>query len=338
MSKLEMIIKLQDYLYQKMFEPNKLCDEAIEELCLDFYTNFIYMNKSRKFWYPVPPNVKIIKELTWWSPSGDNRNASTGYSNFSKYYFRKIDKELNLSYNDTHIIPFIDPLDVTGYYGGLINRNNNFGGIARYAIENFRLFYIDFAHRELSKESQIFWQWYKRSFDVVAMYYDSEINTCYVIKKPDEWIIKKEKMFYRYGKNERFFIKKIEVDKQKYENNIYPVDIKTKKKNIDDYIKLGEISIIDSYKNYPENNVWKKSEFILVNLIKFYPKLYNIGFLRVPALCKKRNGKYYIIPVELNLVIKNLSEILYANGDTKSPHNNAKYKHLTRTWEKSFYD
>ena len=56
--------KINDFkknLFQKTFEPNKLTNQEIEDLCLEFYENFISTNSRRLKKYPEAPKV-IIRE------------------------------------------------------------------------------------------------------------------------------------------------------------------------------------------------------------------------------------------------------------------------------------
>lgn len=130
-----------------------------------------------------------------------------------------------------------------------------------------------------------FWDWYQKSFDVVAMYYDKDTNTCYVIKKPDEWKIEDNntKMYYRYGNKEKYFFRRIEVPKWLYvtpaeELNpqdyllIQNADVKAefvKKIGIDKFVEFG--TVIDSYENYPDNEMWVKSEYKIIDMHKIIP-------------------------------------------------------------------
>jgi hypothetical protein len=167
----------------------------------------------------------------------------------------------------------------------LINYNNIFGGIIQYGKEYQRLYYINFEGRQLSEESRIFWDWFQKTFDVIAMYYDKDTNTCHVIKKPDEWKIEDNytKMYYRYGEKERFFFDRIEVPKWLYvtpaeELNpkdyllLQNADIKAhfvKKIGVDRLVEFG--TVVDTYENYPDNEMWAKSEYKIIDMHEFIP-------------------------------------------------------------------
>lgn len=267
----------RDFLYQKAFEPNKLSNKEIENLCLEFYETFILTNNRRFKNYPKAPNINIIEELKWWFPHNSWKQGSGGYKKLVQAHLKKIDEELNYL---IHMLPFTDPLYITSQYGSLINRNYNFGGIIQYGKEYQRLYYINFEGRRLSEESRIFWNWFQKTFDVIAMYYDKDTNTCHVIKKPDEWKIEDNytKMYYRYGEKERFFFDRIEVPKWLYvtpaeELNpqdyllLQNADVKAhfvKKIGVDRLVEFG--TVVDTYENYPDNEMWAKSEYKIIDM------------------------------------------------------------------------
>ena len=154
----------QDFMYQKTFEPNKLSNKDIENLCLEFYEKFILPNKKRTKIYPKPPKVNIIEELKWLHGSSWRKSFSIGYKNFVTKYLKEIDDEINIKelerkiYRESNFhLSFCDPLNIRSLYSFFINRNNNFGGIVRYGKENYRIFYINFEGHKLSKKSQEFW-------------------------------------------------------------------------------------------------------------------------------------------------------------------------------------
>lgn len=290
----------QDFLYEKTFEPNKLTNKQIEELCLEFYENFILPNKRRLKNYSKHPFVKIIEELKWWFPWRKDISGSRGYKQIVDNYLKSIDDEIGISNSAILDLPFTDPVYINLPYGHLINRNNNFGGIVQYGKENYRIYYINFEGRKLSEKNQKFWNWYQKSFNVVAMYYDKHTNTCHVIKKPDEWKIEDNntKMYYRYGNKEKYFLRRFEVPKWLYvtpAEELNPqdylllenADVKAefvRKIGINRLIELG--TVIDSYKNYPDNEMWAKSEYKIIDMHKILPArqmVDNWGFPRGKA-------------------------------------------------------
>ena len=112
------------------------------------------------------------------------------------------------------------------------------------------------------------------------MYYDKDTNTCHVIKKPAEWKIEDNntKMYYRYGNDEKYFLRRIEVPKWLYVTPaeklnpqdyllIQNADVKAefiKKIGIDKLVEFG--TVIDSYENYPDNEMWAKSEYKIIDM------------------------------------------------------------------------
>lgn len=273
----------KEFLFQKIFEPNKLTNQEIEDLCLEFYENFIASNSRRLKGYPEPPKVIIREELSWWSQTSW-KSGSLGYKQIFDNLMKNIDKEIFS--DDRWSFPFIDPLHVNKSYGGLINRNNNFGGIIQYGRYNSRIYEINFSNASLNSKNQKFWDWYQKTWDVIAIYYDKNTNTCHVIKKPDEWKIEDNdtKMYYRYGNKEKFFFNRLEVPKWLYTTPAKDLkvedyfllmnnaDLRTefvKKIGLDRLIDLG--IEIDSYENYPDNEMWAKSEYKIIDMHEIIP-------------------------------------------------------------------
>lgn len=287
----EIAVKAKEFeetLFNKIFEPNKLSDNEIENLCLEFYEKFVITHKRRQKSYQIP-HVKIINNIEYWR-SWITGFPSRGYKTIANSYLNKIDAEIGRNkyldkykLTETSLIP-------SGY---IINKNNNFGGIIYYAREYDRIFYISSEKPTLSKESQEFWDWYQKSWDVLAMYYDKTSNVCYVIKKPDEWKIEDNytKMYYRYGNKEKFFFGMIEIPKWLYTTpaeELKPedyflltnADVKAefvKKIGINRLVDLG--TVVDSYENYPENEMWAKSEYKIIDMsnLKLAKVVSNIG-------------------------------------------------------------
>ena len=130
-----------------------------------------------------------------------------------------------------------------------------------------------------------FWDWYTKSLDVLAMYYLKKDNTCYVIKKPDELKIDadKKEIYFRYGQEEFYYKNKVKLPVWLYKTKAD--DLKTEdflllqnadakavfieKFGIDRLAKLG--TVIDSYENYPDNEMWAKSEYKIIDMHKIIP-------------------------------------------------------------------
>ena len=136
MEKARKIKPWQDFLFAKTFEPNKLTNREIEELCMEFYENFILPNKRRLKNYSKHPSVKIIEELKWWYPWRMGISGSRGYKQIVDKYLESIDDEIGI--RAILGLPYTDPVYINGPYSLLINRDNNFGGIVRYGKENYR--------------------------------------------------------------------------------------------------------------------------------------------------------------------------------------------------------
>ena len=97
----------RDFLFEKTFEPNKLTNKQIEELCFEFYENFILPNKRRLKNYLKPPSVKITEELKWWFPLRDI-SGSRGYKQIVDNYLKSIDNEIGMRNNPIRDLPFIE--------------------------------------------------------------------------------------------------------------------------------------------------------------------------------------------------------------------------------------
>lgn len=289
----------KEFLFQKTFESNKLTNQEIEDLCLEFYENFIASNSRRLKSYPEAPKVIITENLSWWHATG-HQNGNLGYRQIFNNFMKNIEKEMI----DIPIsFPYFDPLHINKNYGNLINRDNNLGGIIHYGRENYCIYEIESGNTKLNHENQKFWNWYKKTWDVIAIYYDKNSNTCHVIKKPDEWKIEDNdtKMYYRYGNMEKFFFNRLEVPKWLY---ITPAeDLKAedyfllidnadlraefvKKIGLKKLIDLG--TEIDTYENYPDNEMWTKSEYKIIDMHEIVPPreiitLSNTGISRKTA-------------------------------------------------------
>jgi hypothetical protein len=270
---------LKNLLFNKIFEPNKLSNKQIIDLCLEFYEKFVINTPQRLKKYPNPPKINIIEDLIWCP------DTSTGYKQIFINYMNKIDKELPIDIQDFSY-PYLESHPLNKSYQFLINKTNNLGGIINSNRYYRNIFKINDCGYKLSAKNQEFWNWYQKTFDVIAIYYNKNFNICNVIKKPDEWIFENNntKMFYRYGNNYKYFFGPIAVPKWLYTTpaeELNPkdylllknADVKgefIKKIGIDKLIELGEI--IDSYENYPDNEMWIKSEYKIIDMHQVIPQ------------------------------------------------------------------
>lgn len=117
------------------------------------------------------------------------------------------------------------------------------------------------------------------------MYYLKKDNTCYVIKKPDELKIVEEKreIYFRYGQEEFYYRNKVKLPIWLYKTKaedlktedfllLQTVDAKAvfiEKFGIERLAELG--TVIDSYENYPDNEMWAKSEYKIIDMHKIIP-------------------------------------------------------------------
>lgn len=246
-----------------------ISNNEIEELCLEFYYEFVYKSKKREI-YPNPPKIVFLEDIEFFHDAVriiDNRvcinNTYEGYHNITTSYLKKIPHKKCIIANSIPLTILLER----------INTNLTFGGKAN-------LFELKVDLECLSKNQKKFWNWYQKSLKVFAMHYFYKTNTCFIIKLPDilEFQDNYTKMSYRMGDVERFFLGSIEVPKWLYvtpaeELNpqdyllIQNADVKAefvKKIGINKLVEFG--TVIDSYENYPDNEMWAKSEYKIIDM------------------------------------------------------------------------
>ena len=260
------------------FTPNKLSDEDIIALCHEFYNDFVDKKEC-----PNPPTVKIIKLGDYINIPTTRRSflEFTGYESISDDIHSQVDEYIKESYGKVLRVGTGDSFPY------LVNMNKNtFGGIINGLSGKIFIdaYYNDFGDLENSFY-QRFLNWFTKSLNVLAMYYLKKDNTCYVMKKPDELKIVEEKseIYFRYGQEEFYYRNKVKLPIWLYKTKaedlktedfllLQNVDAKAvfiEKFGIDRLAKFG--TVIDSYENYPDNEMWAKSEYKIIDMHKIIP-------------------------------------------------------------------
>ncbi len=277
------IIEYRKFIDNITLEPNKLSDDAIIALCHEFYNDFVKHHEDKEK-FPNMPAVKIIK-LGDYINVPSRHDQTIGYQGVSYWLHTQIPHPQGDLIRARHSLLSGSYVD---YIRKIININpNTFGGIiqhTRHSYEN--IFNAKFKSLEIAYPFlQKFWDWYTKSLDVLAMYYLKKDNTCYVIKKPDELKIDadKKEIYFRYGQEEFYYKNKVKLPVWLYKTKAD--DLKTEdflllqnadakavfieKFGIDRLAKLG--TVIDSYENYPDNEMWAKSEYKIIDMHKIIP-------------------------------------------------------------------
>ena len=144
-----------------------------------------------------------------------------------------------------------------------------------YYLNYFDLFISD-------RELRTFWDFYKRTLGVYAIFYESLNNTFYVIPKPDEVYVANDITHCRYF-SRYFYLDRVNVPFWLYDTPAEHIDLQKletlkgvdqramfiKKVGIDKFLDKG--TIIDTYENYPENEWWAKSEYKLIDMKEIIP-------------------------------------------------------------------
>ena len=266
-----LLIDSKDYLKfikEELFRPNKLTEDEIKDICYEFCDLFI------KRFHKQKPYVKIIKNLCNLGRDKSINNRSI-ISEKVRENLINIDNEISdySFFNDT----LADPL---GKYRDIINRYYTFSGFYKDCWYLHRIYILSKELVTLKDEYNIkFWNWYKKTLDVLAIYYHELSDTFYVIQRPDEWRIENDvDMYYRYGNEITCFKNEIQVPAWLYMTpkdklnpndyaNIRNADLKSiflNKIGIEKMASKGKI--VDTWENYPQNEMWKKSEYKLIDM------------------------------------------------------------------------
>lgn len=263
-----------NFINSKLLEPNRLSDKDIINLCHEFYNEFILSDFEMAKEYPKVPNVKIIKLgeyiHTGWA-SGFQVASNDNYNMVREY----LEPFCQFTYcNIKCCYPFYNILTINyDTIGGMINESVDL-------IYNTKFLNLKVKNNKVKK----FLYWYLRSFDVLAMYYLKKDNT-YVMKKPDDLKIDKgeNEVYFRYGKEEFYYKNKVKLPNWLYKTKAEDLKIEDfllltnadakavfiEKFGINRLAEYG--TVVDSYENYPDNELWAKSEYKIVDLHEIIP-------------------------------------------------------------------
>lgn len=264
-----------NFINSKLLEPNRLSDKDIINLCHEFYNEFILSDFEMAKEYPKVPNVKIVK-LGEYIHTG----WTSGFQVASRDNYKTVRDDLepffqHNYYNTKFYYPFYNILPINyETIGGMINKSVEL-------IYNTKFLNLEVKNNK----GKNYLNWYLRSFDVLAMYYLKKDNTCYVMKKPDELKIDEDEneVYFRYGKEEFYYKNKVKLPNWLYKTKAADLKIEDflllqnadakavfiEKFGIERLVKLG--IVIDSYENYPDNEMWAKSEYKIIDMHEIIP-------------------------------------------------------------------
>ena len=271
--------EFEKFILNRLEAPNKLSDEEIENLCKNLYKDFLFSNMKKSSKLLKIPSVKIIK---LGSKEIQELRQTTYPPNFEDYV-SKLEKSLNCYYKPDTYTKYWDVLEQS-----LDIPFCPLGG-------TFALFaYIDasiFFRSQISgikpknEMEQKFLNWWEQSLDVLGIYYSRRANTCYVIKKPDEFKIDlvEQEVYFRYGDEEFYYKNKVSLPVWLYKTPatnlkindfllLQNADAKAvfiRKFGLERLVEFG--IVVDSYENYPDNEIWAKSEYKIIDMHEIVP-------------------------------------------------------------------
>lgn len=266
----------KEFFKNQILSSNKLSKEEIEDLCyecLDFLPHDSRDNYS--------PKITIYSDFRNFIPNGS--------INFNKYcnqlanivnQHTQSKNNLNNNWQNDEEMNILKKMNIQLPIPSFAVKNS-LGGALNYNF--YRLFYylnyfdLHIADREL----RAFWDFYKRSLGVYAIFY-KEPGHFHVIEKPDEVYIANDITHCRYY-SRHFYLDRVEVPYWLYNSEPDYIDLKKleklenvdqramfiKKVGIDKFLDKG--TIIDTYENYPENEWWAKSEYKLIDMKEIIP-------------------------------------------------------------------
>ena len=283
------ICKYYEFINNKILEPNKLSNEEIIELCNNLYKEVILKNPEVAKNFPSKPNVKIIKlsENYKFTPL-QRKLESTYVLEFNICHWCAYTCKYNILdqlKQETFIDFFLRSISLNrSTVGGIITDNSH--------DEYFTIFYSLMNKNNIREDSRNFINLYLKSLDVLAIYFQRKDNCYYVVKKPDELKLNKEKreLYFRYASEEYFYKNKVKLPIWLYKTKAEDLNITDyfllknaeeksvfiEKLGIDRLMQYG--TIIDSYKNYPENKMWAKSEYKIIDMHAIIPPRKHINY------------------------------------------------------------
>ena len=256
--------EFNDFLQKTILDTNHLSYKEIFDLCQEYIS-----------W--LPDNKKPSKMLN--IKISINNSSSFDFGNYREQLFKIIDKYTQTKHNICRTEKDFNPIKDLG----LLLPLRNFGYLLTGAgalNSNFYKFIYYFDYLRIPIENQRlrdFWYFYKKTMNVYGMGISILSETQIVVNpKPDEIFIKDgithciyDNEYYCNGIKVPDWLyksKKEDLDIKMY-SEISNADIKAifvKKIGLEKFIKKGKV--IDTWKNYPDNEWWAKSEYQLIDM------------------------------------------------------------------------
>ncbi len=280
-------------IYMKfIYEPEHMSCSEIEECIMYFLDNFIDSKYSSK----VNTKVNIIRDLydrTEWGWIKYNCENYKIYKNINftaSKCLSNIDEEIynQINYKEyLYFHTFECPLQ--NEYNIGVQPKCVFAGILKNKTTTslLRLYLLLTGKVVLKNKKNIkFWNFYKKFLNLYAITYNASTNSFDVRLKPEELILGDNfDLYYRNGNQEFCFWEggRTAVPIKIYKTKIEDLNLddllllKTnslremffRRNNIVALAKFGEI--IDTYENYPDNEMWAKSEYKIIDMYKIVP-------------------------------------------------------------------
>ena len=255
-------------------------DEYYMDLCYEFFYTFV------KPLYPelTKPDIKILEEM-----NGFLHIKNSIYKTISDELFKyKFYQKPQIFDNN------LEKLFTIGFGGSIIFEHC----MSRQYRTKFNLHANKIIDLNMSNR---YINFLERSKFAFGLFYDDKNNTCYVIKKVCKNL--KENFSYKIDNRQYSYLNCINVPNWLYNTppekldikrilSIKNVDVRTlaiKKIGMEKLMLYGRV--IDSWKNYPENEWWKKSEYKLIDMHDFVPPRKKVSF-RTNKTLKLNNVKY----------------------------------------------
>lgn len=267
----------KEFFKNQILSSCRLSQEEMEDLCyecFEFLPDSVKRNNTVK--------VKIDKDFRNFKPT-EAINFNSYFSKLANIVNKHTQTKNNLNNNwrndeDMNILKKMNiQLPVPTYA-----IQDSLCGALNYNV--YRLFYyLNYFDLYISdRELRAFWDFYKRSLEVYAIFYDSLNNTFHVIPKPDEVYVAHDITHCRYY-SRYFYLDRVSVPYWLYNTEPEYIDLHKletlkdvdqramfiKKVGIDKFLDKG--IIIDTYENYPENEWWAKSEYKLIDMKEIIP-------------------------------------------------------------------
>ena len=267
------------FILNSLEAPNKFSDEEIENLCKNLYKEFLFPNMKKSSKLQKIPSIKIIKL----GSKEIQELRQTNYLPVFEDYVSKLEKSLNCSY-----VP-----DTYSKYWNVLAQSLDIplcslgGTFVLFAYIEPRIFFQSQISglKPKNEMEQKFLNWWEQSLNVLGIYYSRRTNTFHVIKKPDELKIDlaEKEVYFRYGDEEFYYNNKaslpvwlyktpekdLKIDDFLLLQNADAKAVFIRKFGLERLVKFG--IVVDSYENYPDNEMWAKSEYKIIDMHKVIP-------------------------------------------------------------------